>query len=385
MSGKIATAVAAFAAVSMLGLGQESPTPKLKGYFTHIPWKDGTNEVAAEQAAAGTTIPMFNYSVRAGKDGAVHTGTMVGTSPFAATLHGSTIPAVIVPLRISIGTAIYDPTMANPCDSSVSAVNRLHSSPLITSSNLTFNGVSVGNHQFIDGFRRAEFWTKVAGSAAYTNPLSPVTTAPVQVVVAGSHGINFSSGCSRLGIVSINWLNTKLLTIMSNLTAQGVVGPTKVVIFLVDNVVQSGDDPPDLSNCCILGYHSATGSPVQTYLITDWDTSGEFGSAAEDGSVSAHEIGEWMDDPLGNNLVAAWGNIGQVGGCQGNLEVGDPLTGTLMPAITLGGHAYHMQELAFFSWFFSGQHGASLGAGGAYSAHATFKGPSKACPPGGTF
>ena len=104
MSYKIGTTVAAMAVVSMLGLGQESPTPKLKGYFTHIPWNRGTNEAAAEQAAAGTTIPMFNYSVRAGKDGAVHTGTMVGTSPFAATLHGSTIPAVIVPLLGALGS-----------------------------------------------------------------------------------------------------------------------------------------------------------------------------------------------------------------------------------------------------------------------------------------
>jgi hypothetical protein len=38
---------------------------------------------------------------------------------------------------------------------------------------------------------------------------------------------------------------------------------------------------------------------------------------------------------------------------QGNLEVGDPLTGTNIPTITgTNGFAYHLQELPFFSWFY---------------------------------
>jgi hypothetical protein len=57
-----------------------------------------------------------------------------------------------------------------------------------------------------------------------------------------------------------------------------------------------------------------------------------------------------MDDPLVNNATPAWGNIGQVTGCQSNLEVGDPLTGTAFTA-TLNGFTYHPQELVFFSWF----------------------------------
>ena len=91
-----------------------------------------------------------------------------------------------------------------------------------------------------------------------------------------------------------------------------------------------------------------------------------------------------MDDPLGTNATPAWGNVGQVSGCQGNLENGDPLSGKMMPAYMLGGKAFHIQELAFFSWYFNKKGTASLGAGGKFSSNATFAGPAKACPPGGT-
>lgn len=38
---------------------------------------------------------------------------------------------------------------------------------------------------------------------------------------------------------------------------------------------------------------------------------------------------------------------------QANLDVGDPLTGTdLAPVKMPNGFSYHLQELAFFSWFY---------------------------------
>ena len=65
-------------------------------------------------------------------------------------------------------------------------------------------------------------------------------------------------------------------------------------------------------------------------------------------AAPTHEVNEWINDPGGANPTPAWGNIGQVAGCQANLEDGDPLSGTLMPTVTLNGFTYHLQELAFF-------------------------------------
>jgi hypothetical protein len=61
--------------------------------------------------------------------------------------------------------------------------------------------------------------------------------------------------------------------------------------------------PPTIANCCILGYHGATGGPPngQTYSPMEFDTTGIFANSVSDTSVAAHEIGEWMDDPYGNN------------------------------------------------------------------------------------
>jgi len=76
-------------------------------------------------------------------------------------------------------------------------------------------------------------------------------------------------------------------------------------------------------------------------------------------------------DPFGNNPTPAWGHTGQVGACQGNLEVGDPLTGANIPLVTgLNGYAYHLQELAFFSWFYGAP---SIPVNGWFSDNNTFK------------
>jgi hypothetical protein len=84
----------------------------------------------------------------------------------------------------------------------------------------------------------------------------------------------------------------------------------------------------------------------------------------------AHEVGEWANDPFGNNPTPAWGHIGQQSGCQGNFEVGDALTGTNLPAITMpNGFNYHLQELVFFSWFYGAP---SLAANGWFSNNNTF-------------
>ena len=389
-SGYAVLAIAAAAAAGIQHLRAQQAAASatqapLTGYFVTEPWTGGTHTDAAVQALAAATIPMASYSFASTKDGKTYSGTLVGTSPFAATKTGTTIPVVVIPLKVTIGTTVFDPSAANTCDGNISAVNRFNESPLVQVSPLTFNGTSVGTTQYVNGFMRAEFWNEIGGSAAYQNTLT-FTTAAEQSVVAlsPSQGSLYSSGCTQLGIVSYSWFSSYLSgTLVPALTKSGVIGPTKFAIFLLKNVVQSTATPPSTSGCCILGFHGAIGSPVQTYGPMDWDTTGDFSGTA-DGSVSSHEIAEWMNDPLGSNPTPAWGNIGQVSGCQNNFEVGDPLSGTLMPAITLSGKAYHMQELGFFSWYYNKLGIASLGTGGKFSGNGTFKGPSKACPPGGT-
>jgi hypothetical protein len=359
----------------------------LKGYYRRLPWKQGGRQQAMTMALAGTTVPLAQFPFTASKDGQNYTSVVVGTSPFSQPPTGSTINAVIVPLKVTIGSTTFDPTVPNSCDLNMSALNRFRQSPLANDvPGLTMNGIDLGNVQFINGQRRAEFWTTIQGSPDYQNELHYSFASPYTLTAAlvAAHGTTAGNGCAQIGILSTNWLDGILQsTVLPALTTSGVVSPTAVVLFLFENTVQSDSDPPDTSSCCILGYHSAVGAPVQTYATIDWDTSGNF-SGTSDASIASHEIGEWMDDPLAYNATPPWGNVGQVSGCQDNWEVGDPLSGTLMPPITLNGKEYQMQELAFFSWYFNKDRDPSVGAGGKFSSNGTFQGPAKACPPGGT-
>jgi hypothetical protein len=374
--------VAAVATIGVQHLLAQEAAAELPGYYLTIPWTEGTAADALAQSQAGGTVPMVSYSITASKDGNTYAGVFAGGD--FETGVSTKIPVVVVPLKLIIGNSVFDPSKVNSCDGNASALSRFKKSPLVVHSPLTFNGVGVGTTQYSDGFMRAEFWSIINNK--FHNYLSPIKYAKEITVTADSSvGTTYSSGCSELGIVSNGAFASFLGGEVTTLQQDGIVSPTEFVIFLVKNLVQSGAEPPTVSNCCILGFHTAQGSPAQTWGIMDYDTSGDFGSGTHDVSVASHEIDEWMNDPLGNNPTPAWGNIGQVSGCQDNFEVGDPLSGTLMPTIDLNGYSYHLQELAFFSWYYNADGVASYGTGGEFSGNGTFKGPSKACPPGGTY
>jgi hypothetical protein len=295
----------------------------------------------------------------------------------------------LIPVIVHIGSNTFDPTAVDACTAggTHTTVDLVQNSPLFVSTSLTLNGISEGSTQYMDAFRRAEFDSLVGSYPSYHTMLNLTTLSAYTLTsgVVGTHGNTFSSGCALLGLLANNWLDGVITgTILPSYGAQ--LGPTDFVIVLFRNVVQTTNDPPTIIKCCILGYHGATGVPAQTYGTMDYESSGDFGAGVNDLSVGVHEVGEWLDDPLGSNPTPAWGKIGQVSGCQGNLEVGDPLSGTLATGVTMhNGVNYHHQELAFFSWFFNSKLTTSLGAGGKFSSNGTFGGPSKACPPGGTF
>jgi hypothetical protein len=59
------------------------------------------------------------------------------------------------------------------------------------------------------------------------------------------------------------------------------------------------------------------------------------------------------EQPDRSERHARWGHIGRVSGCQVNYEVGDPLSGKPLLAVKMpNGFTYHVQELAFFNWYY---------------------------------
>jgi hypothetical protein len=374
----------------------KSESAKLPAYTAVQPAGEGT-PAAIKAMAASSTLPLWTFNVKSSRDGNNYTGVMVGTNPFSGGDGQTPVTTQIVPLIIVthkvgvslnskgilstvLGKTVFDPLAAD--NSCLSAPNNVpltlvQQSPMIQSATFTMGGTTVGDTQYIDAFQRANFWQQIGPD--YHVTLAPVQTlSPIVVDIPAGTGLAISpsvfGNCGPLGIVNYfsfsQLLNNSLLPA---LRSQGV-NPSTFPIFLMYNVVMSIGRPTNLNQCCILGFHGAhskgVSTPAQTFSPLDFDTTGLFGPGISDTAIMAHEVGEWLDDPLGNNPTPAWGHTGQVGGCQGNLEVGDPLTGTGIPPVTMSnGFTYHLQELAFFSWFYGAP---SVGVNGWFSDNGTF-------------
>jgi hypothetical protein len=384
-----------FIAAALLGISRSSSyaqqmvTAPLHTRFSVLPLHGSTNSAGsadAVPAAATSSVPLWNYSGQfSSRSGGTFSGTMVGRSPFFHGARTTNINTILVPVKITMqdtGT-VFDPTATDPAclpNGSVNPTTLTEQSPILSSANfsggLSMNGVDEGITQYVDAFQRANFFDLVNPTGdSYHNVLNLLSTAPtISVNVSPSSGGTFETGfsCEPFGVMDINAFdNLVTKNLIPSLASKGV-GPTNFPIFLLYNVVMS-DGPPanDLGNCCILGYHSGLSSPakLQLYSVADYDSTDTF-SGTGDTSILSHEVAELYDDPTGNNQTPSWGHIGQVGGCQGNLEVGDPLSGTLFPEVTMpNGITYDLQELAFYSWFFGTP---SIGAGGIFSNDGTF-------------
>lgn len=332
-------------------------------------------------SSSATTIPLFSYTTIASRDSNSYTSQMVGRSPFFNGHRATTVRTFLIPVKFTFPNSdVYDPTTNDGCTPTGTTVLSLNSaSPIFknAASAYTMNGVNVGTTQYIDAFERANFWSNVSGTPYHTMLSStPIVTAVQNVTVPnGDAEESFNTGCRKFGAVELSWWDPSLVggiglgeagTVLANVAASNGVSPSDFAIFIFNSVLLSFSGSPVAS-----GYHNAffTGGgagPLQTYAVTDFDTSMLIGGDIE---TLSHEIGEWMDDPLGTNPTPSWGHVGQVSRCQNNLEVGDPLSGTDFPTVTLGGFMYHPQELAFFSWFYGSP---SIGAGGQYSDNGTF-------------
>jgi len=337
------------------------------------------------------TLPNYSYSVVSPIDGKTYTGQILGANPTTRPAHPVVIPEVIIPVRLvfqysSTVSYIFDPTAADPGCIGVghTALGLTEQSPLFNDVAYKLGATTVGNTQYIDAFMRGNFWGDVSATGATYHTLLGITPMPLQTVTIASANtgttngsvLGFSGLCgtntgnvnppNALGVVNINDWDPIARKIITNLG----ITPNTFVFFLFYNAVLSDGSSDVTGNCCILGYHDINGT--QTYGTGEFEGRNQtLFTGVADTSVLAHEHGEWINDPTGGNLTPAWGNIGQVVGCQNNYEVGDPLSGTLMPAVKMpNGFTYHLQELAFFDWFYRVT--PSIGVNGHDSLNGTF-------------
>jgi hypothetical protein len=386
-------------------LGQSEPNPAAHRFdlknppvITHGPMSTAARK--QNILASSSPLPLFNYQVISSRDGNLYQGVIVGRNPNEQGSNAQVnVTTQVIPIVLkfhTLGTAVdlttgiittvsgsakSDPTVADTgCFAGRNNVplTLMIQSPIVKNADFIFGGTDVGTTQYTDAFQRASFW-KVIDKSNYHVRLSPVNVlSPLVVNVPAASGLSLAANvfeptfsmCSPEGIVDINFLDAVVVNQLAKLPG---VNPGTFPMFMIYNTGMSIGDPTNLGNCCAGGYHGINpAGPIafQTYSPFDFDVSGFFVPQANDTAIVSHEAGEWINDPYIINNTPAWGHTGQVSGCQNNLEVGDPLTGQNAGSVVMpNGFTYHLQELAFFSWFFGNP---SLGVHGWDSDNATF-------------
>ena len=331
------------------------------------------------EAPAASHLAQYTATVKVG--GTSYSYTIVGKNPASKVKNASTTVKVkLIPLVMKFSNGdTWDPSKTDSCDSGATPLSRVQKSPLVVKQAWTWGATAIGTGQVTDAYQRADFWQYAQPGGVnptYGVTLSVSTLSPVTVNVPIADAATASIGCGNglLGATDLNWLDPYLQgTVIPSLASKGV-GPSTLPIFVLHNFVEYIGTT---SQCCVLGYHNAFSAAggIQTYGLGMYDNSSAFAGSADISALS-HELAEWQNDPYTNNPTPSWGHIGQVSGCQQNLEVGDPLSGTTF-SDTVGGFTYHPQELAFFSWFYD--QSPSLGVNGWYSDQGTFTTSAAVC------
>jgi hypothetical protein len=386
---------------------------------------------ATTSAKTTGTIPMWLCSAAASPSAQCNTTysfAMVGKNPTVKGSGGTTIDTKIIPIRFTSASPAltFDPENNDSCSpKKTPALNMVQQSPVFRSVTLPGTLKPIGTSQFVSLFQRANFWTYTqpkAASPSYEVTLSQVltnseenvkhtiaigspknvTTAPYTIdgqVLIDEPTSSPTTWCDPIAQIEINELDDVLQNqIIPALKGPGIT-PTTLPIFLLSNVVMYDSNLPSGQQCCILGYHNAylslstgaTAGKLQTYIVANYDSTGgsNFPGAfptAPDLVALANMVAGWMDNPTTLNTTPTWlGTINGSSGDQNTLEVAYP------PAVQVGlatitmpnKDVYHVQNLAFKSWFYCDQGSANSGFGGSYSfslATTPLPTPNPLCP-----
>jgi hypothetical protein len=301
-----------------------------------------------------------------------YSDTLLGVLPTDA--KSANIGLYVIAWRFKFSNGLETDATKPSCGDSTSVVTRYFNSPLLEDANFTSNGVSVGSREYVDAFQTAEFQGTGWSSKWRTNfvPNKTYWIITVNVPASEGHAVKVSGCANPFGYLNLNWADSEVTTWIQKLGFSHALVPFN----LFNNTVMYTINKTGSTSCCVIGYHSVYGNSSynQVYGVGSYVEPGLF-SGLSDVAALSHEMAELTNDPFVNNPTPSWGHIGQVGGCQGNFEVGDPLSGTQW-VYTFNGFNYHLQDLAFISWFYrlTPAAGWHLGTDGKYSFRGTFTG-----------
>ncbi len=239
-----------------------------------------------------------------------------------------------------------------------------------------------GYTQFADAVQRAQFsqtmrpdWHTVLGP--------PQLLAPIIIDVPRGLATLYRVPNGRVfAILDTDFFVSQLNTIVQT---EGLDVRALPIALTTDVLLAPG---ARIQDCCVLGFHTAfdigprgNAVAVQTFLWASWVDEGIFGGTLADVTPLSHEISEWMNNPFGVNVVPPWVFPNGAGGCQKNLETGDPIA--LLPnsgfQVTIDGFTYHPQNQALLQWFQRNPRSNATGGAFSFPDSTLLSGPSQPC------
>ncbi len=301
--------------------------------------------------------------------------TMVGNAPKS----GETAKVKTQVIAISMFFAGYVDNAGAPIILDVSSVVP----QVVNSPNFRQASYRTGFTQFGDAVQRAEFFHNM-NPDWHTLLRPPEMLTPITMYVPrGSANLYRIPNGKVFAVVDseffISQLNTIIQTENLDTSALSMVLTTNVLLA----------PGAKIQTCCVLGFHTAfdTGMrgdsvQVQTFLWASWVDAGIFGGTLADVTPLSHEIQEWMNNPFGVNLVPAWTFPNGVGGCQDNLETGDPVAvfANSGSPVTIDGFTYHPQSHAMLQWFQRKEQSDAVDGVFSFPDGTLLTGPAQSCP-----
>jgi hypothetical protein len=319
---------------------------------------------------------------------------MVGTDPAAGSVT-TIVPVTIVPLQIRFAR-----------DGQVQGQVGM-ATELATSALFLPTPFITGTTQYLDAYRRGDFWAQVSTSSPdYHVLLGTPTIADAQsLTVPAAKGLTyvFAPANRRFGIADGAWFYEQLKQMVASLR----IDPRSLVVFLGYNVDFTGQGTPD--SCFTTGctsYGGVHGTFIQagpprppqsanSFIYASFEDLGNLVPAVLNTHLLnvSHELLEWLNDPVAVNAypnapftytafgsqVPSWTSPYYAAGCRKIYEVADPLeNGAPVVAVPNNGRLDLLAGAVFQSWF--ARQIPSLAILGLYDTVGAFSGPSAPCP-----
>jgi hypothetical protein len=317
-SFRVASLLVTTSIVCAVGVSARAEVTGPRPLFAVIPHAPTSEMIKNRASLPATWTYSYTYESKTYKE------IWIGGDPTSATTE--TVPVTLIPLNLTLGSLT---------EKASKVTKSIIASPIFTPYDFTFGGTDIGSVQYEDAFQKVNIWDIGGSAAGYGIVLSPTTAKAVKLTVPASDGSTGSPFGSKVLLVSINWLDAQINSLITKLKI-----PTSAFPMFVTTQTYLYSGSPT-NGCCIGGYHSVTRSGQPYGMFTYITEAGEF---SQDVSALSHELGEWIDDPYTNNTSP----------CGGLYEVGDPLEREANYGdypYTVGKVTYHLQDLALLPYF----------------------------------